>query len=236
KEQSDWFNELQRISISPDDAVRFRIAVNNFDVSSLPAQGVCPDTGDARPAAPPPIPAEGLRLGVPQSYVLDGLAAEVANAFADACTTLSRAGARVIDLPLGELSEMPTINASGGFAPIEAYARHKPLLERRGGEYDPRVRTRIERASAMTAVEYIRLRAARGDLIDRVAAQTTGFDALLMPAVAITAPPIAAFEHDEDYRRLNALLLRNTSVINFLDRCAITVPLRTAGPPVGLMI
>jgi aspartyl-tRNA(Asn)/glutamyl-tRNA(Gln) amidotransferase subunit A len=88
----------------------------------------------------------------------------------------------------------------------------------------------------MTAVEYIRLRAARGDLIDRVAAQTTGFDALLMPAVAITAPPIAAFEQDEDYRRLNALLLRNTSVINFLDRCAITVPLRTAGPPIGLMI
>jgi hypothetical protein len=32
---------------------------------------------------------------------------------------------------------------------------------------------------------------------------------LLMPAVAITAPPIAAFEQDEDYRRLNALLLRN---------------------------
>ena len=88
----------------------------------------------------------------------------------------------------------------------------------------------------MTAVEYIRLRAARGDLIDRVAAQTTGFDALLMPTAAITAPPIAAFEQDGEYRRLNALLLRNTSVINFLDRCAITVPIRTVGPPLGLMI
>jgi len=131
---------------------------------------------------------------------------------------------------------MPTINAGGGFAPIEAYAWHKPLLERRGGEYDPRVRTRIERAGEMTAVEYIRLRAARRDLIDRVATVTGGFDALLMPAVAITAPPIAAFEQDEDYRRLNVLLLRNTSVINFLDHCAITVPIPTVGPPVGLMI
>jgi aspartyl-tRNA(Asn)/glutamyl-tRNA(Gln) amidotransferase subunit A len=73
-------------------------------------------------------------------------------------------------------------------------------------------------------------------LIGRVAAVTSGFDALLMPAVAITAPSIAAFEKDEDYRRLNALLLRNTSVINFLDRCAITVPIPTVGPPVGLMI
>jgi aspartyl-tRNA(Asn)/glutamyl-tRNA(Gln) amidotransferase subunit A len=188
------------------------------------------------PIAPPSISVEALRLGVPQSYVLDDLAAEVATAFADACSTLSRAGARIIDLSLSELNEFPAINASGGFAPIEAYAWHKPLLERRGSEYDPRVRTRIERASGMTAVEYIQLRAARTDLIARVAARTRGFDALLMPTVAITAPPIAAFERDQDYRRLNALLLRNTSVINFLDCCAITVPIPTVGAPVGLMI
>lgn len=35
KEQADWFNELQRISTSPDDAVRNRNANGNFDVSSL---------------------------------------------------------------------------------------------------------------------------------------------------------------------------------------------------------
>jgi aspartyl-tRNA(Asn)/glutamyl-tRNA(Gln) amidotransferase subunit A len=188
------------------------------------------------PVMPAPIPVEALRLGVPQAYVLDGLAAEVATAFSATCTMLSRAGARVIDLPLSELGELHAINASGGFAPIEAYSWHKSLLERRGSEYDPRVRTRIERASGMTAVEYIQLRAARADLIARVAARTTGFDALLMPTVAITAPPIAAFERDEDYRRLNALLLRNTSVVNFLDCCALTVPIQTAGPPIGLMI
>jgi aspartyl-tRNA(Asn)/glutamyl-tRNA(Gln) amidotransferase subunit A len=188
------------------------------------------------PVAPPPISVEALRLGVPQSYVLDDLASEVATAFGDVCSRLSRAGARVIDLPLSELNELPAINATGGFAPIEAYAWHKKLMEGRGSDYDPRVRSRIERAGGMTAVEYIQLRAARADLIARVAAQTNGFDALLMPTVAITAPPIAAFERDQDYRRLNALLLRNTSVINFLDCCAITVPIQTAGAPVGLMI
>jgi aspartyl-tRNA(Asn)/glutamyl-tRNA(Gln) amidotransferase subunit A len=58
-----------------------------------------------------------------------------------------------------------------------------------------------------------------------------------MPTVAITAPPIAAFERDEDYRHLNALILRNPSVINFLDRCAITIPIQPAGTaPVGLMV
>ena len=156
------------------------------------------------PVAPPPVPALGLRLGVLQGFVLDGLAPEVASAFADACTALSRAGARVADLPLAELNELPAINAGGGFAPIEAYAWHQPLMARRGAEYDPRVRTRIERAGGMNAVDYINLCAARADLIARIAPRTADFDALLMPTVAITAPPIAAFERDEDYRHLNA--------------------------------
>jgi aspartyl-tRNA(Asn)/glutamyl-tRNA(Gln) amidotransferase subunit A len=189
------------------------------------------------PVAPPPIAAERLRLGVPQSFVLDDLAPEVATAFADACTRLSRAGARIVDLPLTELGEYRTINASGGFAPIEAFTWHKPLLARRGSDYDPRVRSRIERGGGMTAVEYIELCAARADLIARVAARTADFDALLMPTVAITAPPIAAFARDEDYFRLNALILRNPSVINFLDRCAITLPIHPpATMPVGLTV
>ncbi len=189
------------------------------------------------PTAPPPVPVEALRLAVPQSVVLDDLAPEVATAFAEACTRLSRAGARIVDLPLAELGEYRAINAKGGFAPIEAYAWHRPLLERRGNEYDPRVRSRIERSGGMTAVEYIDLCAARADLIARVAACTVGFDALLMPTVAIAAPPIAAFARDEDYFRLNALILRNPSIINFLDRCAITLPIHQQGKaPVGLMI
>jgi aspartyl-tRNA(Asn)/glutamyl-tRNA(Gln) amidotransferase subunit A len=188
------------------------------------------------PVVPEPVAVAGLRLGVPKTYVLDDLAPEVATAFAEACTALSRAGARIVELTLSELGELPAINAAGGFAPIEAYAWHQPLLQRRGGDYDPRVSGRIERAAGMSAVEYIRLCVARTDLIARVAARSAEFDALLMPTVAITAPPLAAFERDEDYRRLNALILRNTSVINFLDGCAATVPIQQEGPPVGLMV
>jgi aspartyl-tRNA(Asn)/glutamyl-tRNA(Gln) amidotransferase subunit A len=97
------------------------------------------------PVVPPSIAVECLRLGVPQSLVLDGLAPEVATAFSDACTKLSRSGARVIDLPLTEFGEYRALNARGGFAPIEAFAWHRPLLARRGDDYDPRVRSRIER-------------------------------------------------------------------------------------------
>src|SRR6266852_2794457 len=64
--------------------------------------------------APAALPVEGLRLGVLQGFVLEGLAPEVASAFADACDALSRAGARVADLALAALNEIPAINASGG--------------------------------------------------------------------------------------------------------------------------
>jgi aspartyl-tRNA(Asn)/glutamyl-tRNA(Gln) amidotransferase subunit A len=69
------------------------------------------------PVAPPPTPVEALRLGVPQSLVLDDLAPDVASAFTDACTRLSRAGARIVDLPLTELNEYRAINAKGGVRP-----------------------------------------------------------------------------------------------------------------------
>jgi aspartyl-tRNA(Asn)/glutamyl-tRNA(Gln) amidotransferase subunit A len=169
--------------------------------------------------------------------VFEGLAPEVASAFEAAVTALSRAGARVTDAAMPEIDEIPGINAAGGFAPVEAYAWHRGLLARRADDYDQRVRARIERAAGMSAADYVDLVAARADLIARLAPRTSECDALLMPTVALTAPPLTAFARDEDYRRLNAMILRNCSVINFLDRCAATVPIQPPGEkPVGLMI
>ena len=89
----------------------------------------------------------------------------------------------------------------------------------------------------MTAAEYIRLVEARADFIRRFDAETEAFDALVMPTVPMTAPPVTAFARDEDYARLNLKLLRNTSIINFLDRCALSLPIEPPGTaPVGLMV
>ena len=44
-------------------------------------------------------------------------------------------------------------------------------------------------------------------------------------------------ERDEEFFRVNALLLRNPSVVNMLDGCAISIPCHAPGElPVGLMI
>ena len=67
---------------------------------------------------------------------------------------------------------------------------------------------------------------------------TLPFDAVLMPTVPFVAPAIADLEADDKlYARTNILLLRNPTVGNFLDRCALSVPCHRRGePPAGLMI
>jgi aspartyl-tRNA(Asn)/glutamyl-tRNA(Gln) amidotransferase subunit A len=186
---------------------------------------------------PPGAETTGLRLGVPKAVMLDDLDPDVAAAFARTLSLLSRAGARVVDLALTELLDYEGINAKGGFSPPEAYAWHAPLIARRGADYDQRVRQRIERGRNMSAAEYVTLCHQRLDLIARVDRRTAELDALIMPTVPLVAPPIAAFDKDEVFWRVNSRILRNTSIINFLDRCAITLPIHQPGTaPVGLMI
>ena len=67
------------------------------------------------------------------------------------------------------------------------------------------------------------------------------FDAFLSPTVPVVAPPIAAVapgsERDTEFFKLNALLLRNTSVVNMLDGCAVSIPCHAPDElPVGLMV
>ncbi len=64
------------------------------------------------------------------------------------------------------------------------------------------------------------------------------FDAWLMPSVAILAPQVAPLEADDaTFFATNGLVLRNASVINFLDGCALSLPCHAAGElPVGLGI
>jgi len=190
------------------------------------------------PVPPAPLELAGLRLAVPRgSYLFDEIDPEVGAGFERACSALTRAGARVYDLSVPEFAEYSAINAKGGFSPPEAYAWHAELIARRGHDYDPRVLFRIARGAEMTAPDYVRLIDARARFIARVEARTVNADALIVPTVAMVAPPIASFAADADFFRLNARILRNPNLVNFIDRCAITLPISAPGEaPVGLMV
>jgi aspartyl-tRNA(Asn)/glutamyl-tRNA(Gln) amidotransferase subunit A len=186
-------------------------------------------------------PLAGYRLAVASTNMLDGLDPAVSRAFERSLNTLRDAGAHIQEIPLHEIRELGNIQATGGFAAAESYSWHRNLLARKADGYDPRVRTRIERGADIKAHEYIELIHARRDWIARVEAALRGFDAVLSPTVPIVAPPIAQVApgaaNDEEFFRVNTLLLRNPSVVNMLDGCAISIPCHVSGElPTGLMI
>jgi aspartyl-tRNA(Asn)/glutamyl-tRNA(Gln) amidotransferase subunit A len=189
------------------------------------------------PQHPRSFPLDGVRLAIPQSMVMDDIDVTVATAFARTVSVLARAGARVQDLPLRELLELPALNAKGGFPAAEAYAWHRNLLAEKGDDYDPRVKVRIEKGTQQSAADYIELCAARRNFITRVQAVCAPFDALILPTVPLVAPALAELEDDQNFGRVNLLMLRNPTVVNFLDGCAISIPCHIPGEaPVGLMI
>jgi aspartyl-tRNA(Asn)/glutamyl-tRNA(Gln) amidotransferase subunit A len=190
-------------------------------------------------AREPIIPASlrSLRLVAPQTLVLDDTDEIVGGAYDRALGRLTHAGVTIDAIPLAELKEIGTLSAKGGFPAAEAYAWHRKYLESQRDRYDPRVSVRILRGTEQSAADYIDLMKGRADLIARVNAILRDYDAMVMPTVPIVAPKIAEFESDEAYAKLNILSLRNPTVANFLDLCAISLPVHRPGDaPVGLML
>ena len=186
-------------------------------------------------------PLSSYRLAVARTTFLDGLDSTVATAFERSLRALRAAGAQIEEIPLPQTAELTAMQAQAGFSPTESYAWHRPLLARAAAQYDPRVRARIERGASMLAADYVELVRARTDWIARMEQALAGFDAVLSPTVPITAPTIASVapgaERDDEFFRVNGLLLRNPSVINMLDGCALSLPCHTPGElPVGLMV
>lgn len=185
-----------------------------------------------------PASLASLKFAAPQRYVLDGMDTQVAVAFEQAKSRLAAAGAQIVEIAFTEVEEIPDINANGGFTAAEAWAWHKHLIEARGELYDPRVLTRILRGKDISAEDLETLQRRREELIRRAQRVTAQFDALLMPTVPIVAPEIAPLiASDDAYARINLLVLRNPAIVNFLDRCALSLPCNQPGqPPVGLML
>ena len=180
----------------------------------------------------------GLRLAVPTTLVLDGMDAHVASSFAAALTRLSAAGALITEIAVPAFGQSPAINAKGGFTAAEAWAWHREMIARAADRYDPRVVSRIARGESMSAADYIDLLGARSRWIAEVEATIAGYDALLLPTVPVVAPTIAELTaSDEAYFAANGLILRNPTMINFLDGCALSLPCQASGgAPVGLMV
>ncbi|MET0498536.1 MAG: amidase [Steroidobacteraceae bacterium] len=185
-----------------------------------------------------PATLRGLRFAVPKTVFQDDLSPAVANAFSAALARLSRAGAIVTELPMAEFSRAAVLNPRGVLSSVEAFWWHRQRIKDGVDKYDPRVMARIRPGEAVSAADYIEVLHQRERFVEEINVAAAGYDAMLMPTTADTAPAIAeAGKDDESYFRFNGRMLRNPSLVNLFDGCALSVPCHEPGSaPVGLMI
>jgi aspartyl-tRNA(Asn)/glutamyl-tRNA(Gln) amidotransferase subunit A len=182
-----------------------------------------------------PVALAGLRFGLAEGLPLDRLDEVVASAFDAALKRLDAAGVRIVREKIALLDDMAGVNAYGGVVQPEACAIHRQRLERRGQDIDPNVRVRIERGCTVSGADYVDMQRQRARLACAMDQRLATLDALVMPTSSIVAPTIAEVADPKVYAARNAALLRNTSIGNFFDLCAVSLPL-AASLPVGLML
>jgi len=181
-------------------------------------------------------PLRARRLALPVGTMLDGLDTTVASAFERALHRLRVAGADIVELEIAR-DEAPAL-ASGQISAAEAWTWHRARLQARHADYDPRVLQRIRSGEGIAAADYIDRLQARHRWIVQMHTLMQGIDAFICPTVPVVAPPLQPLLRDDDaFFATNALLLRNPSVVNHLDGCALSLPCQEPGElPVGLMV
>jgi aspartyl-tRNA(Asn)/glutamyl-tRNA(Gln) amidotransferase subunit A len=184
-----------------------------------------------------PRPLAGLRLFVPETTVLDGLDQNVSADFDRTLGLLAQAGAQIKRGRFAPFERIPDLLRKGGLSGAESHAWHRNLIATKRNQYDPRVLARIMMGERQSSAEYIDLLTGRQAAIQAFTAEMENWDAILSPTVPIVAPRIADVETDENFNRINMLVLRNTLMLNVVDGCSIALPMsRPDAPPTSLMV
>ncbi|RKR31320.1 MULTISPECIES: amidase [Paraburkholderia] len=189
-------------------------------------------------AAPlPHVDLSKVRIAVAGGTVVANLSEDVSRAFQRSLTALSATGAILIDGKFPSWDRISGLGANGGIVAAEASSWHRRLLMEQADRYDPRVLSRIRLAEQQEPKDYLELLRLRNSLCALADGELEAYDAVVLPTVPLIAPRLRDLDSDEQFFAVNRLLLRNPSVANVLDLCALSIPCHRPGePPVGLML
>lgn len=170
-------------------------------------------------------PEQGpVTFGVPRGYLFEKLDDGVRAAFERVCYLLARTGHRVTDVTIAQVAA--TADVYLHIVLPEAAAFHAPLLDRYADKYSPGVRLRLEMGRYVLAEDYLRAMRMRDVLTAAVEAALGTCDALLLPGLAIPAPPIGAASVGVggSPEPVRAVMLRLTQLFNLTGHPAIVLP------------
>jgi aspartyl-tRNA(Asn)/glutamyl-tRNA(Gln) amidotransferase subunit A len=185
-----------------------------------------------------PTPLRGKRFGMLGPYFFDRIDEHVEAAVMSAVERLRGAGAIVNTVSIPHAALIATVYLH--LVLTDAAAYHAVTLRERPAAYTPNVRLRLEMGRYVLAEDYVRALRGRGIIRAEVDAAIADVDALLLPALAIPAPPLGAntvaVKGGQD--QVRSAMLRCTQPFNLSSHPAISLPCGAtpSGLPIGLQL
>jgi aspartyl-tRNA(Asn)/glutamyl-tRNA(Gln) amidotransferase subunit A len=170
--------------------------------------------------------------------MMENLEPAVEDAFRAALAKLTKAGVRIERIDMPELAELAQMARTRFPSMVEGFSIHRERLAHAAADMDPRIVGRMKAGGAIPGYEYYEGLQFLKDVRGRAARVTARYDALAFPTIAVTAPEIARFTETEEGRNdFFVIVIRNASIANLLERCALSVPCHETGAaPVGLTL
>lgn len=179
-----------------------------------------------------------LRLALGEMFFWQACADDVADVVRQAVDALVGRGARLLDAPELDAPAAHALFRQGGPVAPELHAFLQHELPAWRASLDPNVAARVTAGAELSASDYLQRLQTLRRLAAAADAALQQVDAVLTPTVPIPPPTRAEVASAEAYRAQNLLALRNTSVVNYLGLCAISLPvgLDSRGLPVGMQL
>src|SRR6516225_3886724 len=181
---------------------------------------------------------KGLKIGVPASFYVDDLDADVAKVLDDTIAVLKREGADIVKVDLPDQRQLAA--ACQLVLATEAAAYHKRWLIERPQDYGPQVLMRLQNGLAIPGVLYLEAMRWRGPALAAHVAATGGVDAVLVPVAPVAAPTIAESDvgNAPNAEAVIQRLTRFTRPINYLGLPSLAIPsgFTPKGLPVGMQL
>lgn len=175
-------------------------------------------------ATPIPINLNRLHFGIPTNYFNDDLPESTSAALASAQQALFNTGVTFDELTIQEASERE------GYFPLSLPASiiaavGKQVLDDGAQKMDPIVRARVESGYQVSAAEILAIEEKRQKSIKQVKPVFNEFDAVVSATTVDIAPKLSQFDDADEALQLALGMTRNTQPANYLELCAVSLPL-----------
>ena len=175
-----------------------------------------------------------LRFGIPSGAFTDGLDKRIQRDFDSTLSKLEAKGHSLVTVDMRFANENRT--AMIGIVSSEAHKVYRDSLQRLESIGDPQVLRRMRASESLSEQDISDSHTTREASVTLFEQALRDVDVMLAPTIAIETPTLA--EAEQNFDVVNPSLLRNTTMINLVDGCAMSMPVPVDGEnsPAALMV